>query len=40
MAIKSVIDLNIISIYSDVSTRTGEKIITIVVDENIEEKLK
>ncbi len=37
-AIKSVIDVNIISTYSDVSTKTGEKMITIVVDQNIEEK--
>jgi uncharacterized protein YbcI len=36
--IKSVIDVNIVSTYSDVSTKTGEKIIAIVVDEDIEEK--
>lgn len=35
-AVKSVLDVDIISTYSDVSTRTGEKIITIVVDRNIE----
>lgn len=38
-AIKSVIDVNVISTYSDVSTKTGEKIIGIVVDANIEELL-
>lgn len=36
--IKSVIDVNVISTYSDVSTKTGEKIVAIVVDRNIEEK--
>lgn len=36
-AIKSVIQVNIISTYSDVSTKTGEKIIAIVVDQDIEE---
>jgi uncharacterized protein YbcI len=35
--IKSVIDVNIISTYSDVSTKTGEKIIAIVVDQDIED---
>lgn len=38
--IKSVIDVKIISTYSDVSTKTGEKIIAIVADRDIEEKLK
>lgn len=38
-AVKSVLDAEIISTYSDVSTRTGEKIIAIVVDRNIEETL-
>jgi uncharacterized protein YbcI len=37
-AVKSIIDVNIVSTYSDVSTKTGEKIIGIVVDEDIEEK--
>ena len=37
-AVRSVIDVNVISTYSDVSTRTGEKIIVIVVDCDIEEK--
>jgi len=37
-AVKSVIDVNIISTHSDVSTRTGEKIIAIVVDQDIDEK--
>lgn len=35
-AIKSVIDVNIVSTYSDVSTKTGEKIITVILDQNIE----
>lgn len=35
--IKSVIDVNIVSTYSDVSTKTGEKIIAIILDQNIEE---
>ena len=38
-AIKSVIDVDIISTYSDVSTKTGEKIIAVVVDQNLEEYL-
>jgi uncharacterized protein YbcI len=38
--IKSVIDVEIISTYSDVSTKTGEKIIAIVADRDIEEDLK
>lgn len=38
-AVRSVLDVNIISTYSDVSTKTGEKIIGIVVDQNIEEKI-
>jgi uncharacterized protein YbcI len=38
-AIKSVIDVNVISTYSDVSTKTGEKIIAVVVDRDIEEIL-
>jgi uncharacterized protein YbcI len=38
-AIKSVIDVNVISTYSDVSTKTGEKIIAVVVDRDIEENL-
>ena len=37
--IKSVIDIEIISTYSDVSTKTGEKIIAIVSDKNIEEMI-
>ncbi|WP_422486879.1 DUF2294 domain-containing protein [Gudongella sp. DL1XJH-153] len=35
-AIRSVIDVNVISTHSDVSTKTGEKIIVVIVDENIE----
>lgn len=38
-AIKSVIDVNIISTHSDVSTKTGEKIIAVVVDRDIEETI-
>lgn len=34
--IKELVDINIISTYSDVSTRTGEKIIVIVADQDIE----
>lgn len=34
--VKSIIDVNIISTFSDVSTKTGEKIIAIVVDKDIE----
>ncbi|MBZ9606735.1 DUF2294 domain-containing protein [Clostridium estertheticum] len=37
--IKSIIDVNIVSTYSDVSTKTGEKIIAIIVDQDIEERL-
>lgn len=36
--IKEVIDVNIISIHSDVSTKTGEKIIIITVDEDLERR--
>ncbi|MBK5242829.1 DUF2294 domain-containing protein [Clostridium sp.] len=34
--IKSVLDVNIVSTYSDISTKTGEKIIAIVADRDIE----
>lgn len=34
--IKSIIDINIVSTYSDVSTKTGEKIIVVVADGEIE----
>jgi uncharacterized protein YbcI len=34
--IKSVINVNVVSTFSDVSTKTGEKIIAIVVDKDIE----
>lgn len=34
--IKEVIDVDIVSIHSDISTRTGEKIIILIVAENIE----
>jgi len=36
-AIKSVIPVNVISTYSDVSTKTGEKVIVIIVDEDLED---
>lgn len=39
-AVKSVIDVNIVSTYSDVSTKTGEKIIAIILDKDIEEFFK
>ncbi|MFZ1393198.1 MAG: DUF2294 domain-containing protein, partial [Trichococcus flocculiformis] len=38
--IKTVIDVGIVSTYSDVSTKTGEKIIAIVVDQDIESLMK
>ncbi len=38
--IKNIIDIDIISIHSDVSTRTGEKIIVITADENIERRFE
>lgn len=40
MSVQSVIDVNIQSIYSDVSTETGEKVIVITVNENLEERFK
>lgn len=36
-AIMSVVDVKVISTFSDVSTKTGEKIIAVVVDQNIED---
>ena len=38
--IKTVLDVNIVSTYSDVSTKTNEKIIAIVVDQDIEKLIK
>lgn len=38
-AIRSVVDVNVISTHSDVSTKTGEKIIVVIVDENLEEAI-
>ena len=38
-AIKSVINAKIISTYSDVSTKTGEKMIVLVFDQDIEENI-
>ena len=37
--IKEIVDVEVISTHSDVSTKTGEKIIVMTVDENLEEKL-
>lgn len=37
--IKEVVDVEVISTHSDVSTKTGEKIIVITVGEDLEEKL-
>ena len=39
-AVKSVVDVTIVSTFSDVSTKTGEKIIVLVVDCNLEELFK
>jgi uncharacterized protein YbcI len=38
--VKEVVDIEIVSTHSDVSTKTGEKIIVITVNKNLEEKLK
>jgi uncharacterized protein YbcI len=38
--IKEVVDVDIISTHSDVSTKTGEKIIVITVGENLEDRFK
>lgn len=38
-AIKSVVNVNIISTHSDVSTRTGEKIIVVVTHDDLELKI-
>ena len=35
-----VIDVAIVSTHSDISTKTGEKIIVITVDKNLEEYIK
>ena len=39
LAVKSVLNVDVISTYSDVSTKTGEKIIGIVVDQDIDNYL-
>ena len=39
-AIQSVVDVHIISTHSDVSTKTGEKMIIVVAEENIEELIQ
>ena len=38
--IRDVVDVDIISTYSDVSTKTGEKIIVLTLDKNLEERFK
>ena len=38
--IKEVVNVNIISTHSDVSTKTGEKIIIVTIEEDLEEKIK
>lgn len=38
--IEEIIDTRIISLHSDVSTRTREKVIVITIDEDLEEKIK
>lgn len=35
--IKEILDITIISIHSDVSTKTGEKVIVLTIEENLEE---
>ena len=37
--VKSVIDVEVVSTFSDVSTKTGEKIIAVVVDRDIEKMI-
>jgi len=37
--IKETVDVDIVSIHSDVSTRTGEKIIILTIRDNLEERL-
>lgn len=39
-AIQSVIDVNVVSTFSDVSTKSGEKIIAVVMDRDLEDVLK
>ncbi|MCX7842246.1 MAG: DUF2294 domain-containing protein [Clostridia bacterium] len=38
--VKQVVNVNIVSTHSDVSTKTGEKIILVTVEENLEDILK
>ncbi|MCM8710913.1 DUF2294 domain-containing protein [Clostridium sp. SYSU_GA19001] len=38
--IKEIIDVNIVSTHSDVSTKTGEKIIIFIVDEDLDTRFK
>ena len=40
LLVKEAINVNIVSTHSDVSTKSGEKVIVFIVDENLEEKLK
>ena len=37
--IKEIISINVVSIHSDVSTKTGQKIIILITDTNIEEQI-
>lgn len=39
-AIRSVLDIGVVSTYSDVSTKTGEKVIAVVMEQDVEEYLK
>ncbi|TCT16114.1 uncharacterized protein YbcI [Natranaerovirga pectinivora] len=36
--IKEIIDMNIVSVHSDISTKTGEKIIVLTMEEHLENK--
>lgn len=37
--VNEIIDVNVVSTHSDISTKTGEKIIVVTVDEDLEERL-
>lgn len=39
-AVEPIVKCNIISTHSDVSTKTGEKLIVMIVNENLEDRLK
>ncbi len=38
--VRGIVDVGIISVHSDVSTRTGEKMIVITLEENLEESIQ